>query len=53
MDEEGKRKEIQGILRPIKLGPLTTSQLAKCIRKRCQIYAIQVGMPTQNKILLP
>jgi len=43
MDEKGKRQKIQGLLRPLKLRPLTTSQLAKCIRKGCQIYAIQVG----------
>lgn len=40
MDEEGKRQEIQGILRPLKLRSVTTSQLAKYIRKRCQIYVI-------------
>jgi len=43
MNEEGKRQEIQGILRPLKLRLVTTSKLAKCIRKGCQIYAIQVG----------
>lgn len=34
---------MQGILRPIKLRPITASQLEKCIRKACQIYEIQVG----------
>jgi len=43
MDEEGKRQEIQGILRPLKFRPVTASQLAKCIKKGCQIYEIQVG----------
>lgn len=43
MDEEGKRQEIQGIIRSLKLRLVTTSQLEKCIRKGCHIYAIQVG----------
>ena len=28
---------------PLKLQTITASQLEKCIRKGCQIYAIQVG----------
>jgi len=31
MDEEGKRQEIQGIIRPLKLRTVTNSQLEKCI----------------------
>lgn len=34
---------MQGIKRPVKIRPITATQLAKCIRKRCHIYAIQVG----------
>lgn len=34
---------MQGIKRPVQLRPITASQLAKCIKKRCQIYVIQVG----------
>lgn len=43
MDEEGKRRESEGINRPLKLRPVTTSQLAKCIRKGFQIDKIKVG----------
>eukprot|EP00253_Pinus_taeda_P008656 PITA_08656 len=42
-DKEGSRKEIQGIKWPVHVRPITPSQLAKCIRKGCQMYAIQVG----------
>eukprot|EP00253_Pinus_taeda_P009134 PITA_09134 len=34
------RKEMQGIKRPMQIRPITATQLAKCIWKRCQIYAI-------------
>ena len=27
----------------MQIRPITASQLAKCIRKKCQVYAIQVG----------
>jgi len=43
VNEEGIREEIQGIQRPLKLRPVTTSEFTKCIQKGCQIYAIQVG----------
>eukprot|EP00253_Pinus_taeda_P011491 PITA_11491 len=42
-DQDGHRKEIQGIQRPMQIRPITATQLAKCIRKGCQLYAIQVG----------
>lgn len=42
-DELGNEKEIQGILKPVQIRPITASQLAKSIRKKCQIYAVQVG----------
>ena len=42
-DELGNEKEIQGILKPMQIRPITASQLAKSIRKKCQIYAVQVG----------
>lgn len=34
---------MRGIKRKVQIRPITASQLAKCIRKGCQIYAIQVG----------
>eukprot|EP00253_Pinus_taeda_P013617 PITA_13617 len=39
----GNKKEMQGIKRPTQVRPITANQLAKCIRKGCQIYAVQVG----------
>eukprot|EP00253_Pinus_taeda_P019676 PITA_19676 len=42
-DQHGARKEMQGIKRPVQVRPITATQLAKCIRKGCQIYVIQVG----------
>eukprot|EP00253_Pinus_taeda_P010499 PITA_10499 len=42
-DQHGNRKEMQGIKRPVQVRPITTNQLVKCIRKGCQVYAIQVG----------
>lgn len=49
-DDSGMEQEMQGIKRPVQVRPITASQLAKCIRKRCQVYAIQVGYAeTKNK----
>eukprot|EP00253_Pinus_taeda_P012641 PITA_12641 len=42
-DSLGNKKEMQGIKRPTQVRPITANQLAKCIRKGCQIYAVQVG----------
>eukprot|EP00253_Pinus_taeda_P002305 PITA_02305 len=41
--QQGNRKEMQGIKRPVQVRPITANQLIKCIRKGCQVYAIQVG----------
>eukprot|EP00253_Pinus_taeda_P016057 PITA_16057 len=42
-DQQGNRKEMQGIKQPVQVRLITANQLIKCIRKRCQVYAIQVG----------
>eukprot|EP00253_Pinus_taeda_P032583 PITA_32583 len=42
-DSLGNKKEMQGIKRPVQVRPITANQLVKCVRKGCQIYAIQVG----------
>eukprot|EP00253_Pinus_taeda_P028842 PITA_28842 len=42
-DSLGNKKEMQGIKRHTQVRPITANQLAKCIRKGCQIYAVQVG----------
>ena len=41
--QDGTQKEIQGIRKSLQLHPITESQMNKCIRKGCQLYAIQVG----------
>eukprot|EP00253_Pinus_taeda_P028245 PITA_28245 len=42
-DQQGNRKEMQGIKQPVQVRPITANQLMKCIWKGCQVYAIQVG----------
>eukprot|EP00253_Pinus_taeda_P020306 PITA_20306 len=42
-DQQGNNKEMQGIQRPVQVRPITANQLVKCVRKGCQVYAIQVG----------
>ena len=49
--ESGQRKELQGIKTNTKLHPILASQLGRCIRKGCRIYAIQVGFTNiKNKM---
>lgn len=43
LTKDGSRQEIQGIKRPVKLCPITASQLGKCVRKGYLIYVVQVG----------
>eukprot|EP00253_Pinus_taeda_P025715 PITA_25715 len=47
-DDLGQQQELQGIKRPVQVRPITASQLDKCLRKKCQIYAIQVGYANQK-----
>eukprot|EP00253_Pinus_taeda_P002762 PITA_02762 len=42
-DQQGNRKEMQGIKRLVQVRPIAANQLVKCVRKGCQVYAIQVG----------
>eukprot|EP00253_Pinus_taeda_P010363 PITA_10363 len=42
-DQQGNSKEVQGIKRPVQVRPITANQLVKCVRKGCQVYAVQVG----------
>eukprot|EP00253_Pinus_taeda_P029084 PITA_29084 len=42
-DPLGNKQEMQGIKRPVQVRPITANQLVKCVRKGCQIYAVQVG----------
>ena len=43
LSNDGTIIEIQGVKREVKLQSVTTHQLARCMRKGCQIYAVQVG----------
>eukprot|EP00253_Pinus_taeda_P015011 PITA_15011 len=47
-DDLGQQQELQGIKHPVQIRPITASQLAKCLRKKCQIYAIQVCYANQK-----
>eukprot|EP00253_Pinus_taeda_P018429 PITA_18429 len=47
-DDLGNQQVLQGIKHPVQIRPITASQLAKCLRKKCQIYAIQVGYANQK-----
>eukprot|EP00253_Pinus_taeda_P013110 PITA_13110 len=47
-DDLGQQQELQGIKHPVQIRPITASQLTKCLRKKCQIYAIQVGYANQK-----
>eukprot|EP00253_Pinus_taeda_P021805 PITA_21805 len=47
-DDLGQQQELQGIKHHVQIRPITASQLAKCLKKKCQIYAIQVGYPNQK-----
>eukprot|EP00253_Pinus_taeda_P005458 PITA_05458 len=47
-DDLGQQQELQGIKHPVQIRPITATQLAKCIRKKCKIYAIQVGYANQK-----
>eukprot|EP00253_Pinus_taeda_P006409 PITA_06409 len=47
-DDLGQQQELQGIKHLVQIWPITASQLAKCLRKKCQIYAIQVGYANQK-----
>eukprot|EP00253_Pinus_taeda_P001681 PITA_01681 len=50
-DELGVGKEIQGIQKPVQIRPITASQLVKCIRNKCQIYAVQIpGLPPKRNL---
>eukprot|EP00253_Pinus_taeda_P009984 PITA_09984 len=42
-DPLGNKQEMQGIKRPVQVRLITANQLVKCVRKGCQIYAVQVG----------
>ena len=46
-------QELFGIKKPLQLCPITTTQLGKCIKKGCQLYAIHVGFTnSKDKTLM-
>lgn len=48
MNKKGDKQEMQSILRPLKLWPIISSQLEKCIIKGRRAYAIQIGYPNSK-----
>ena len=38
--QDGTRMEIQGIKKPLQMPPIISSQMGKCMRKGCHLYAI-------------
>lgn len=42
-NELGKKQEMQGIQRPVRIQQIIASKFAKCIKKGCQIHAVHVG----------
>lgn len=47
-DDLGKQQGMHEIKHPVQIRHITASQLAKCLRKKCQIYAVQVGYANQK-----
>lgn len=47
--QDATHKEIKGIKKPLQLRPIAASQMSKCMRKGCQIYAIQVGFTNSKE----
>jgi hypothetical protein len=42
LDEEGKKRTLKGIPRPISIRDVSSLQLKRCSRKWCQLYASHV-----------
>jgi hypothetical protein len=47
-DEEGKKRTLQGVHKPISVRQISTLQVKKCCRKGCPLYAIQVLESTED-----
>jgi hypothetical protein len=53
-DENNTVRTVQGIQKPVLVRQISTMQFKKCMRKGCQIYAIQVTnlLEKENKPIL-
>jgi hypothetical protein len=53
-DENDTARKVQGIQKPISVRQIYTMQFKKCMRKGCQVYAIQVTnlLEKENKPIL-
>ena len=43
VDDEGETREVKGIPKPISVRWTSTTQLKKCARKGCELFAIQIA----------
>jgi hypothetical protein len=50
LDEEGNQRTVQGIPRAITVREISTMQLKKCYRKRCQLFAAHVEEASQDEV---
>ena len=49
IDEEGKQSTVKGIPSPISIREISTLQLKRCFKKRCQLYASHMEDPEKTK----
>lgn len=52
INKEDFRQEIHGTVRLVKLRPITSTQLGKCISKGCEKYVLQVGYENSKDNIL-
>jgi hypothetical protein len=50
LDEEGKWKTVQGILRVVAIREISAMQLKKCYRKGCQLFATHVEEASKDEV---
>jgi hypothetical protein len=50
LDEEGNLRIVQGIPKPISIREISSLQLKRSFRKRCQIYVTHMEYPTKDKV---
>ena len=50
LDEEGKKKTIQGIPRAVAVREISTMQLKKSYRKGCQLFAAHVEEESRDEV---
>jgi hypothetical protein len=50
LDEEGNWKIVQGILKVVAIGEISSMQLKKCYRKGCQLFASHVEEASRDEV---